>query len=343
MVVLGRRVFPRGPDMRRLEQYRLYLSGTNVEVAVPRSNFVASKPSEPFEQNHNLNDLPYLKERGAETHIPEHVYFVSRYLKYYGVPLLRGFIGSIDIKVMVLRLPEFSSLFRPRRFECAIERAIYSMMDFGTGESRLDWKIATLNESTWVNYKYKSYASAAEISRYILGKVEDDTTCGSVWSRPISDEHLLAVNFRGKFLGNTDTMCDAFNELERSVMGSVKLELSGDAKRQKGAVRCVYPHENLAAHLPPYKFETYPTLNEFEIADRVSEDLGHNFNLGSDRFQRLCDAAALEQQAKVEEVRKRVLASHLRFEDLEQEEQASMNCAERGRPGVPTWLCGFSS
>lgn len=118
-------------------------------------------------------------------------------------------------------------------------------------------------------------------------------------------------------------MLEAFNELEGVVMNSVQVELSGDARRQKGAAECAYPHEALSRSLPPYEFEKAELLDELDVIRKVSASLDHDSSISEAAFDKLVKEAIQKQHEEVEEVRQRILASHLRFDELEEQDYAN--------------------
>ena len=130
----------------------------------------------------------------------------------------------------------------------------------------------------------------------------------------------MSVRFRFIYHSKSKLVRKKCTELMELVMKSFRVELSADAVRQKAAMEAAYPYEKINSHLPAYEYETIKVLSEWEIADRVSEQLNHDFEFGSKKFADLCDKAEREQALRVQEVRDRLLKTHLRFEELERQD-----------------------
>jgi len=216
-------------------------------------------------------------------------------------------IGDMKLQICVSKMPEFVSLFRPRHLECAIERFIYasSYSPGISGESRLHWTLRNCNNSAWVNYNLignPGFHNAEEV-------------VGSVWHIPITDEHLLSVYFKEIIRIKNSRLHETYQKLIEKVMSSFTIKLSEDAQRQKEAVQSQYPDEKLSEHLPPYEFETYPEIDEYELAKQVSAR--YNYEKPYKELKPEILEEEESQRRKVEEVRQRVLASHLRFRGSE--------------------------
>lgn len=302
---------PIGPNLNRLSERKINLSGTSITLKVPDNNYWPEPGGEPETQSYNLYDMEFFRWEKEDLFEPESYCLLARAWQYKRI-LTRGYSTKVQVAVEVVRLPEFQSLFRPRRLECAVERIIYATPHFSTqksGKNRLNWQIVD-RDSRWVRYEYIGSGGAYDGAEHV----------GVVWNLPLTDEHLLRVRFRFIYHSDSELARKKCTELMELVMKSFRVELSADALRQKAAMEAAYPYERINPHLPPYEYEIIEVLSEWEMADKVGAQLNYDFSNGYQKFADLSDKAEKEQALRVQEVRDRILKTHLRFEELERQD-----------------------
>ncbi|WP_020405056.1 hypothetical protein [Hahella ganghwensis] len=299
---LASRRHPSGPN--RWEDHKIRLSGTEITYSAPKNNHELIDYRAPLLVTENIYD-PAVFERNSikNKYRPLSCGLALKDWVFFGLPLLEGRIGDLKFHVTLARMPEFSSLFRPRHLECSIERYIYASPNSiqVSGLSRQHWKIREFSGFNWVNYQYQGNP----------GLHNAEEVVGSVWHLPITDEHMLNVDFKQIIRIKNSRLHETYQKLIEQVMSSFTIELSEDAQKQKEAVQSEYPDERLSEHLPPYEFETYPVFDEFELSKLISEQ--HNNRLPMDEWDKLVQEEDKIQRQKAEEAHQRVLASHLRF------------------------------
>ncbi len=301
---LASRKHPSGP--RHWEDHTLNLSGTNIRFMALAQNHELIERDETTSDTLNIWGDQYFGRFNEENkHEPVASGLVFRDWVFSG--FLGRVIGDMKLQISVSKMPEFASLFRPKHLECAIERYIFasSYSPQVSGKSRLNWTIRNNDNATWVNYGLignPGFHNAEEV-------------VGSVWHTPITDEHLLSVYFKEIIRIKNSRLHETYQELIEKVMSSFAIKLSEDAQQQKDAVLSQYPDETLSEHLPPYEFEEFPELDEYELAKQVSAR--YNYEKPYQELKPEIQEEEESQRRKVEEVRQRVLASHLRFRDNE--------------------------
>src|SRR5690606_21255371 len=230
-----------------------------------------------------------------------------KYWEFTGIPVLDGTgeLGDMRLAVSIESMAEFSSLFRPRRLECAIERFIYTSSDAYrlSGKCRMNWRVTTINGSVWANYQSTGYA----------GFRNAEECYESVWHMPISDQHLLTVRFDQVIRKKRTRLAEVYQTIIDKVMNSFEVQLSSDAQAQQRVAKENYPDETLSESLPPYEFETFEPDNEYELMSKISAQ--HNFELQHEEVKRLWEAEKQRQREVVNDTRTRVIASHLHFRD----------------------------
>lgn len=302
---------PIGPNLHRLSERKINLSGTSISVKVPDNNYWPEPGGEPEVQSYNLYDMEFSRWKKLHKFEPERFFLLARAWQYKRM-FVGGITAQIELSVEVSRLPDFQSLFRPRRLECAVERCIYATPNFSTqksGKNRLEWRV-TEGDNRWVRYGYIGGRALYNCKEHV----------GVVWQMPLTDEHLLSVVFRFIYYSDSHAARKRCTELMEFVMKSFRVELSADALRQKAAMEAAYPYEKLSASLPPYTFETAKVLNRYDLIGKVSEQIDHDTSYPDDKFEELVKAADFKQRKHSKDVRRRVLRSHLRFEELERQD-----------------------
>jgi hypothetical protein len=300
-----------GPNIKRRLERRINLSGTSIILDVPDNNDYPCPEAEPESQAINLYDLNYSRWESTDHFESERFGLLGRAWQYKR-RLIGGNVADVRMNISVFRMPEFQSLFRPRRLECAVERLIFATPNFSTqesGKNRLNWQIAE-GSNRWVQFEYKGETALYGCKEHM----------GVVRLLPLSDEHLLSVVFRFIYYSDSEIARKKCLALMDTIMASFRLTLSEDAIRQKNEVEKLYPYEKISAHLPPYEFETVKVLSEWEIADKVGEQLNHDFPDGFKQLEKLCAIEEAKQELKIKEVREHVLESHMRFEELERQD-----------------------
>jgi len=305
---------PIGSNLHRFSERKINLSGTSISIIVPDNNCYPAPGGEPEIQSYNLYDLKFSRWKKLHKFEPERFGLLGRAWEYKRILNVNGSVADARFHVNVIRMPEFQSLFRPRRLECAIERLIYATPNFSTqesGKNRLDWQIFDgLNR--WIRYGYVGERALYNCKEHV----------GVVWQMPLTDEHLLSVVFRFIYYSDSHVARKRCSELMELVMKSFRVELSADAVRQKAAMEAAYPYEKLSASLPPYTFETAKVLNRYDLIGKVSEQIDYDTSCPDDKFDALVKEADLKQRKHSKDVRRRVLRSHLRFEELERQDYA---------------------
>lgn len=302
---------PIGPNLHRLSERKINLSGTSISVKVPDNNYWPEPKSETEAQSYNLYDMEFYRWKKLYKFEPENRCMLARAWQYKRT-FARGSTAKVELSVEIARMPEFQSLFRPRRLECAIERMIYAKPHFSTqesGKNRLNWQIVD-GGNRWIRYDYMGSGWEYNGAEHV----------GAVWHYPLTDEHLLSVVFRFIYRSKSELARKKCTELMELVMKSFRVELSADALRQKAAMEAAYPYEKLSASLPPYTFETAKVLNRYDLIGKISEQIDHDTSYPDDKFEELVKAADFKQRKHSKDVRRRVLRSHLRFEELERQD-----------------------
>lgn len=303
---------PIGPNLHRLSERKINLSGTSISIKVPDNNCWPEPKSEIEAQSYNLYDMEFFRWKKLHKFEPEKNCVLARAWQYTRLLFSDGLVAKVEFAVYVVRMSEFQSLFRPRRLECAIERLIYATPNFSTqesGKNRLDWMLVD-DGSLWARHRYVEFENDHNGRGHV----------GEIRYLPITDEHLLVARFRFFYHSKSELARKKCTELMELVMKSFRVELSADALRQKAAMEAAYPYEKLSASLPPYTFETAKVLNRYDLIGKVSEQIDHDTSYPDDKFEELVKAADFKQRKHSKDVRRRVLRSHLRFEELERQD-----------------------
>ncbi|WP_027330768.1 hypothetical protein [Marinimicrobium agarilyticum] len=246
----------------------------------------------------------FYEDNAAE---PPRMELAVKWWEYTGLPILdgTGYLGQIRFRIFLNRMPEFSSLFRPKNLECAVERYIYTSPSSTRypGTNRLDWRIADINGSRWVNYGMIGWTA--------MYSAEEVYT--SFWQIPITDEHLLTVEFVQVIALKRTNLKQVFQKVIDAVMNSFTIELSSDAAAQKARVEKEYLGETLSKSLPPYEFDHLEALTGLEMVQKVSESLNHDLSIPKADFDEIVAKEEKKQEEELKAIRERVLQSHLRF------------------------------
>ena len=319
MPLIGTRKNPKGPDLRNLETHLFNLSGTRVKFRAPAHYHDAIGATPPHKENVNLYEQDLFDRLDEEDLAEPPSYPLElKYWRFKGVPILdgTGVLGDMRLHVSIQHLPEFISLFRPLHLECAVERCIYSSPNAykNSGQCRLDWQVREINGSDWVGYRSHHLTT--------------DEGCGyeSVWHTPITDEHLLTVRFNQGIGKKRTRLAEVYEKIIDLVMGSVKIQLSSDAKAQQAYIKQLYPDERLSEYLPPYQFEEIELLEELDLINLISAENNHDLSIPDDIFDAQVQQKDQEQRRRAEETRSKILASHLRFKAPKEDSDPLNGC-----------------
>lgn len=303
---------PKGPQ-GSWEHIFIQLSGTSLTFKLPKTNLIATHGQMAPVSDKNLYDeSKYCTHEKAHLwRTPPDLSLCRRYWEFDGLRFSTrmGGYGHLELDVRIDKFPEFSSLFRPCRRECAIERFIYSSRLFAREPkfNRLSYQVQKNGEHVWSCYE-------VENRRY---------NC----SLPITDEHLLTFDFQIDIYQPKTQIAKAAKELAYKIMSTVKVGLSEDAKRCKHEAESQYPWEKLQESLPPYDFEHLEEKSRHDLINDVSAANNHDIDIPFEVISQQADDMASAQTKRLNAIRDRVLASHLRFTELEKEEAKN---AKRG-------------
>lgn len=308
MPFIGTRKYPKGPDLKRLEHHRITASGTEVDFLAPKHNNggIPANPVKPVIMNLYEAGLfgRYDEQDLAE---PPSSGVALKYWEFTGLPVVDGTgeLGDMMFHVTISDMYEFQSLFRSRNLECAIERIIYASPHgyCNPGECRKNWQVRVINGTQWVSYQSTGYA----------GFRNAEECYETVWHTPITDQHLLTVRFDQVIRKKRTRLAEVYEKIIDLVMGSVKIQLSSDAKAQQAYIKQLYPDERLSEYLPPYQFEEIELLEELDLINLVSAENNHDLSIPDDIFDAQVQQKDQEQRRRAEETRSKILASHLRF------------------------------
>src|SRR5690554_811350 len=313
MSFIGTRRFPKGPSLKYPEAHQFNASGTQIRFMALRHNDSSIRSIADYNGVINLYEealfMRFDEDAIAE---PGSLGLLLKYWEFTGIPVLDGTgeLGDMRLAVSIESMAEFSSLFRPKRLECAIERFIYTSSDAYrlSGECRMNWRVVTINENVWVNYQSTGYA----------GFRNAEECYESVWHTPISDQHLLTVRFDQVIRKKRTRLAEVYQTIIDKVMNSFEVQLSSDAQAQQRAAKENYPDETLSESLPPYEFEEIELLERLELINLVSEENNHDFSIPDDVFEAQVQQKNHNQQQLAKKIKERTLASHLRFKQTEQ-------------------------
>jgi hypothetical protein len=300
----------RGPSLAQQSELKIDLSGTLISVKLPDSDDGVIRNG-PKCQTDNLYDLPFGRWRNDDPYETEGFGLFNCEWQFHRL-FLSDSTADVGFGLSVFHLPEFQSLFRPRRLECAIERLIYTTPFLSTqksGESRLNWQVID-GPNQWIRYEYIGCRRRYEATEHV----------GVLWHLPLTDKHLLSVRFRFIYRSKNQLVRKKCAELMSMIMESFRVELSNDALQQKRVAQEAYPYEKISTSLPPYTFETPEILIRHDLIGKVSEQINHDSSYPDHLFEKLVEEADMKQRAYADEVRDRILKSHLRFGELEQQD-----------------------
>ncbi len=310
MAIFGTKKQPKGPNLRELEEYKIDLSGISIRLKMPYSN-VRPYFEKQYRQSKNLYDKSiYHSSKHNDPLKPPELGLVVNGWRYKGFTLFDNELGRMLLDISVAHMPDFCSLFRQRRFECAIERYIYlTELYSAAGKSRINFESQNINNIDWAHYE--CHAS-------------EDASIGfqSVWQTPLTDEHLLTVFFSQSGEFAKTGLKIAFSDLMNMIMSSLSIEWPEDILRQKNDVKNSYPCESFPENLPLYKCEYYDPIDGLDLARKVSAKYNHEI---TPDMQESFDAEVsqleeLEKQ-KQQATHQKNLDHHMRFEELEAEDR----------------------
>lgn len=304
---------PKGPQ-GKWDDITTRLSGTVLYFSLPSTNLAVVHDQYDPESDINLYDNePYWVHPDAnDVSRPPRVIICRRNWEFNGLRWSRalGGYGSLDLDIRIELLPDFTSLFRPRRRECAIERYIYSSGSFlkQPNYNRLSYSLNKKGDQVWSCYEVAN-------RRYVC-------------QLPITNTHMLTFEFLLDIYHPKTQVVKAMMALAHKIMGTVKVELSEDAKRMKHEAQTQYPWEKLQETLPPYDFEYKETIAREDFSRMLFDELGDIDVIPRDEFRDRVDKRVSDQKLEHATIRERVLASHMRFTELEAQDAKKYKAEE---------------
>lgn len=311
MPFIGTRKFPKGPDLKRLEYHSVTVSGTQISFAAPMHRHDAIQASPLLSGSFNLYDTSLFGRYKKNNPVEPASFGISlKDWRFSGIPMLdgTGVLGDMTFEVSIENMPEFASLFRSCHLECAVERYIYAAYTSYRipGQCRMDWKVHTINNVVWVNYHSNGYP----------GFRNAEECYESVWHTPITDQHLLTVRFDQVIRKKRTRLAEVYQNIINKVMSSFEIQLSSDAQSQLDAVKRNFPCETLSETLPPYEFEEIDILGRLDLINQVSAENNHDFSIPDDVFEEQVQKKDRDQKRKANDIKEKILASHLRFKEM---------------------------
>ena len=296
---------PKGPDLTHKEKYVFDLSGSHLEIVTPHSNYKKMPDRLTSRFSGNIYDLAEMSDAatGSKARTYRSLGCGARYWRFSGLPIFQPELASLKLGVSVAHFPEFGSLFRPRRFEKAIERRLYCGDGTATKSytNRANWLLCDKAHWLWVSYEI-----IQDITRRGLGDV--------YWCTPISDEHMLTLHFEKSFFSkNAETLEKAFKPVIDCVTNSIKFTPSSDAIQQRKEAQEQYPHEKLSESMPPYVFDRVEVQDEVYIFTQVSKK--HSDSWTYEQIDKEAKRIHKQQQKEAMELEEKILASHLAFDE----------------------------
>ncbi len=312
MPLIGTRRDPKGPNLTQLKKHQFVLSGIKINISSPLSNHPRHRGGEEASPI-NIYDRTSFGET-EEPEDPIELGLLGRKWVYKGLPIFDwNKLGDMSMNISVSRIPEFRSLFRPRRLECAIERYILLSRLFATsGYSRFNYNHQTINGIDWANYL--CYPDEDEDKH-------EYNSFQTVWQTSITDEHLLTVRFTQSPCAKDSGLMRAYAKLMEVIMSSITIKLPQDIQALKTEVQEAYPYESFPTFMPPYIFERFEPRDKFEVIDEVAAS--YNFetsDIPRAVFTKQVEEIMTTESKKKEDIRQQVLKEHLRFEELEGED-----------------------
>ncbi len=309
MPLFGTRKKPKGPLLDKTCTLNVNMSGVSLSLAYPESNDWVYQKIEDLTGSINLYDTSNFEKEDDEPCSLSTCMLSRIYWVFQGLPFFSGdYIGRLGMAVSIFHMPTFTSLFKQRRFQCAMERYNYktSVKNLSI-ESVSNYNQHTINGTDWANYE---------------SHTEDSTVFQTVWQTPITDEHLLTIRFSQDGDFNKSGLKAAFSKVIDLVMNNVKLELPNDIKTRKEEIERKFPYESLPKSLPPYEFEYYYPTNVLDLVRKVSAKYNHeitpdmqgNFDAEVSRLEEL-------EKQKQQATHQKNLDHHMRFEQLEAEDR----------------------
>jgi len=294
--LIGSKQYPRGPGFKRARAHQLDLSGTRVEFKTPPNSDVMV-PFDPMPEKYNLYDE---KVRNYKPKKPTDMHWRTLYTEgwsFFGVPLVQGEIGQLNLGVFFVHTPRHGNLFNPDNFLNALDERLGGrygpISEQHRAIARIDWQLKTIHGNDWV--------------RYWNQKI-DVLNNGVEWVTPITEEHMLFFGFP-HFINRPNTrLNEAYSKLEDQIMSTVKIDWSADILRQKQAAAEKWPDVKLprqrpVLEWPEEEWAKYAPKDElaelFEEAARETQALKeHN------EAMRKKQALALEEADRLREKQK---------------------------------------
>ncbi|WP_444993989.1 hypothetical protein [Aliikangiella sp. IMCC44359] len=280
---------PSGPDLVNLEHHEVNLSGTTIRFDAPyhrdavadygckdnRINLYNKSAMGRFSGN-SLSQIKGLAVRKKNwSYTRTHLF--NRFGRDLG--LTRFFVRGIY-------LPDFSSLFRPRRFEAGVEAYIFDEY-FSAVACRRDYQLLNFNGTNWAHFKEYKDKELDQVDYF--------------YATPVTDEHLLMVSFDNTVYEDNTKVPQLHNELADLIMSSFQVELSEDAKAQQAEAQQNYPYEKLSTSLPALAFDYVSVEAEFECMVRLRGEHPEYDDLPYEEFQKIGQADLAAQGKKRDE------------------------------------------
>jgi len=266
MALFGSPQHPKGPSLKRGYPHTLDFSGTRVAFATPRHSKI-TVPFDPMSDRYNLYEPELFGARDdIENDVPWRMCYTEGW-SLFGLPLIHGRMGDLNLTITAFHNPRHGSLFRPAHLEQSIEDRLYVTKGPGAREgqfivlphSRLRWGINLVHGVNWAHY------DVAEV---------DDLDGETAWVIPLTDEHSLYFFFTRYIFKQNTQLNAAYDDLIEHIMASVKIEWSAEAQRQQTEAKQRWPGETLSANLPeltwPDNFDP-PPKPDSDFTEVVSE------------------------------------------------------------------------
>ena len=193
---------------------------------------------------------------------------------------------------------------------CAVERMLYTdVIDrfIASGESRRNWKIEEMNGHEWASHRYE-YIGLHNRDNY-----------GLVLQTPISAEHMLTFVFHMDIVKKAkEKSCFSyFEEFVSLFLGSLKLNLSSQSLSDREEAKTEFAHEYMLAEVPPYEYETMTWYDHYEWYGKLGQEIEDSHKIPKEEFDKIVQAAKDKQERSYQEKHARIMASHMRFIELE--------------------------
>lgn len=261
MSLIGTHWHPKGPNLRRLREIKLDLSGTQFMFRVPLHSehgiIFRERPS-----RYNLYDPSAYEQSDLFPGELSHFSCYSTAWKFTGLPGVQGRLGVLEMGVGLYHFPNGTNLFRPNVMEEALEAELAPFYGpeskrINSYRSRCNWQVISINGNEWLYFEIIKIDPRGSESRHHR------------WSMPTSKEHFLVVSFRESAFGRL-TMTPGLKRqcarLRHLIMESTQLTLSPSAQAEKAEAAAQWPDESYSESLPELWPEKGPiqTMSDFE-------------------------------------------------------------------------------